>query len=154
MERRQLHAPAVKVTVTAVAAIKDTAIRRHYSFIYWLVVGTDAVITQLQAVLYTKISGKGTEAEGKSEDEWQQMLVKALADKERALVALDDPWTEEQVRYLNPIDGSQTDHRLLVTTRIRDLVRDFQSVHYFQISDFLPTGAEGNTSGATADGGR
>ena len=33
-------------TVTAVAAIKDTAIRRHYSFIYWLVVGTDAVITQ------------------------------------------------------------------------------------------------------------
>ena len=28
----------------------------------------------------------------------------------------------EQVRYLNPIDGSQTDHRLLITTRIRDLV--------------------------------
>ena len=28
----------------------------------------------------------------------------------------------EQVRLLNPIDGSSTDHRLLVTTRIRDLV--------------------------------
>ena len=28
----------------------------------------------------------------------------------------------EQVRLLNPIDGSQTEHRLLVTTRIRDLV--------------------------------
>ena len=28
----------------------------------------------------------------------------------------------EQVRFLNPIDGSQSGHRLLITTRIRDLV--------------------------------
>ena len=26
------------------------------------------------------------------------------------------------MRYLNPIDGAHTEHRLLVTTRIRDLV--------------------------------
>ena len=45
-----------------------------------------------------------------------------MADKQRALVVLDDPWMPEQVRFLNPIDGSQTEHRLLVTTRIRDLV--------------------------------
>ena len=41
----------------------------------------------------------------------------------RALVVLDDPWTPEQVRFLNPIDeGAHTEHRLLITTRIRDLV--------------------------------
>ena len=37
-------------------------------------------------------------------------------------MVLDDPWMPEQVRFLNPIDSSQTKHRLLVTTRIRDLV--------------------------------
>ena len=34
----------------------------------------------------------------------------------------DDPWTPEQVRFLNPIESSNTEaHRLLVTTRIRGL---------------------------------
>ena len=37
-------------------------------------------------------------------------------------MVLDDPWMPEQVRLLNPIDSSQSEHRLLVTTRIRDLV--------------------------------
>ena len=51
------------------------------------------------------------------------MLVQALAAKQRTLVVLDDPWTPEQVRLLNPIDSSQTtEHRLLITTRIRDLL--------------------------------
>ena len=31
---------------------------------------------------------------------------------ERSLVVLDDPWLPEQVRYLNPVDGSQTDQEL------------------------------------------
>ena len=52
-----------------------------------------------------------------------KMLTAAMADKRRALVVLDDPWTPEQVRLLNPIDeATHTEHRLLVTTRIRDLV--------------------------------
>ena len=50
------------------------------------------------------------------------MLLSAMAEKKRSLVVLDDPWMPEQVRFLNPIDGAQTEHRLLVTTRIRDLV--------------------------------
>ena len=37
-------------------------------------------------------------------------------------MVLDDPWMPEQVRFLNPIDSSRTAHRLLITTRIRDLV--------------------------------
>ena len=45
-----------------------------------------------------------------------------MSEKERALVVLDDPWMPEQVRFLSPVDGAQTEHRLLVTTRIRDLV--------------------------------
>ena len=45
-----------------------------------------------------------------------------MTTKQRALVVLDDPWMPEQVRFLNPIDSLQTEHRLLATTRIRDLV--------------------------------
>ena len=51
------------------------------------------------------------------------MLVTAMAAKHaRTLLVLDDPWMPEQVRFLNPIDSSQSDHRLLITTRIRELV--------------------------------
>ena len=66
-------------------------------------------------------------AEEKDEHEWQRTLVEAMTTKQRALVVLDDPWMPEQVRFLNPIDSSHAEHRLLVTTRIRDLVRHFQT---------------------------
>ena len=138
-------------TVTAVAAVQDTAVRRWFSEIYWLTVGADAVgekIKMLQSQLYKvsdpqahskritfvqlltcgsiqQLTGKATSTDDmqlKTEHDWQQMLVGGMAGKERALVVLDDPWMPEQVRFLNPIDGLQTEHRLLVTTRIRDLV--------------------------------
>ena len=77
----------------------------------------------LQANLFEQLTGKSMTGEAKDDHERQAMLVEAMADKQRALVVLDDPWTPEQVRFLNPIDGSNTtEHRLLVTTRIRDLV--------------------------------
>ena len=61
--------------------------------------------------------------DGKDDHERQAMLVAAMAQKQsRAMLVLDDPWMPEQVRLLNPIDGSQSEHRLLITTRIRDLV--------------------------------
>ena len=112
-------------TVTAVAVLQETEIRRWFCEIYWLTVGADAVgerIKQLAAVLYKQLSGKSMKEEGQDEHERQAMLVAAMADKQRALVVLDDPWMPEQVRFLNPIDGSHTEHRLLATTRIRDLV--------------------------------
>jgi NB-ARC domain. len=112
-------------TVTAVAAVQDDQVRQHYSDIYWLTVGADAVgekIKQLQGALFEQLAGKNAQAEQKSEQELQQMLVEAMAEKKQALVVLDDPWMPEQVRFLNPIDGSGTNHRMLVTTRIRDLV--------------------------------
>ena len=113
-------------TVTAVAAVQDRAVRVHMSNIYWLTVGADAVgerILALQAVLYKQLTGKGMQdEEAKDEHERQGLLVAAMVEKQRSLLVLDDPWMPEQVRFLNPIDGSQTEHRLLVTTRIRDLV--------------------------------
>ena len=108
------------------AAVKDAAVRRHFSDIYFLTVGADAVgdrIRQLQAQLHKQMTGKTmSDAHENDTHERQGMLLAAMADKRRALVVLDDPWMPEQVRLLNPIDGSQTEHRLLVTTRIRDLV--------------------------------
>eukprot|EP00935_MAST-01C_sp_MAST-1C-sp1_P002501 g2501.t1 len=112
-------------TVTAVASVQDKGVRGHYSAIYWLTVGADALGSQLkhlQAQLFKQLTGKDTKAEEKDEHKWLQALVVAMAGKKRALVVLDDPWMPEQVRFLNPIDGTQLEHRLLVTTRIRDLV--------------------------------
>ena len=111
--------------MTAVAAVQERAIRAHYSDVFWLTVGADAVgerIMALQGALYKQLAGKSMETGEKDEHERQAMLVAAMAGKQRALVVLDDPWMPEQVRFLNPIDSSQSEHRLLVTTRIRDLV--------------------------------
>jgi hypothetical protein len=115
-------------TVTAVAVVQEASIRTHFSNIYWLVVGQDAAVggklRQLQSILYKQLTGKAVKSEevqAKDEQEWRVMLVDAMTMR-RALVVLDDPWLPEQVRYLNPVDGSRTEHRLLVTTRIRSLV--------------------------------
>ena len=113
-------------TMTAVAVLQDTSVRAFFSDIYWLTVGADAVgekITQLQGTFHRQLTGKvASSDEEKSAQEWQQALVAAMAGKTRALVVLDDPWTPEQTRLLNPIDGSSAEHRLLVTSRIRDLL--------------------------------
>ena len=112
-------------TVTAVAAVQDRAVCAFFCNVYWLTVGADAVgerILALQAMLYRQLTGKSMKAEENDENAWLAMLVTAIAEKERALLVLDDPWMPEQVRFLNPIDSLQTEHRLLVTTRIRDLV--------------------------------
>jgi hypothetical protein len=113
-------------TVTAVAVVQEKAVRRHFGHMYWLTVGADAVgerIRQLQSALHTQLTGKGMtsdEVQQKDEQEWLGLLMEALP-MEQALVVLDDPWLPEQVRFLNPVDSAQTDHRLLVTTRIRGL---------------------------------
>ena len=114
-------------TVTAVAVVQEAAIRTHFSNMYWLVVGQDATVggklRQLQSILYKQLTGKAVKSEevqAKDEQEWRVMLVDAMT-MQRALVVLDDPWLPEQVRYLNPVDGARTEHRLLVTTRIRSL---------------------------------
>eukprot|EP00935_MAST-01C_sp_MAST-1C-sp1_P000112 g112.t1 len=101
-------------TVTAVAVVQQKAIRR-----------TGARVKALQAMLFKQLTGTATESENvqtKSEQDWQRMLVTEIAKKRRALLVLDDPWMPEQARLLNPIDTAHTAHRLLVTTRIRDLV--------------------------------
>jgi hypothetical protein len=116
-------------TVTAVAVVQEAAIRTHFSNIYWLVVGQDATVggklRQLQGILYMQLTGKAVsseEVQSKEEQEWRAMLVDAMTMR-RALVVLDDPWLPEQVRYLNPtVDSARTEHRLMVTTRIRSLV--------------------------------
>jgi hypothetical protein len=114
-------------TVVAVAVLQEMAVRQHFESIYWLTVGADAVgekIRQLQSALYKQLTGKGvlsTEALQKDEQEWLGMLVEAMM-MQRALVVLDDPWLPEQVRFLNPVDGIETEHRLLITTRNRGLL--------------------------------
>ena len=120
--------------MTAVAVVREEEIRSHYSHLYWLTIGADLVderIKQMQVVLYKQLTGKNPTVEdlAKDKSEWLPMLIAAIAEKQRALLVLDDPWMPEQVRCLSPIDGSQqTGHRLLITTRIRDLVPNAASV--------------------------
>ena len=98
-------------TVTVVAVLQERAVREHFSHIYWLTVGADAVgekIKQLQGVLHTQLTGKAmksAEVQEKDEHEWLGLLVEAMT-MSRALVVLDDPWLPEQVRFLDPVDSA------------------------------------------------
>ena len=93
--------------MTAVAVLQETAIRKAYSHVYWVTVGADAVgdkIRMLQGQFHKQLTGKSTsreEALARDGQEWQQMLVTAMAEKQRALLVLDDPWMPEQVRALS-----------------------------------------------------
>ena len=115
-------------SVMVVAVLQEKAIRAHFSNIYWLVVGADAVdakLQQVQSKLHKQLTGKSTKSDdvlAKDKQEWYSMLVEAMTMNNRALVVLDDPWTPEQVRFLNPVENADTEHRLLVTTRIGGLV--------------------------------
>ena len=106
---------------------------------------------------WNQLTGKSTgsdQASAKSPQELHSMLVAAMSDKQQALVVLDDPWMPEQVRFLNPIDGVQNDHRLLVTTRIRDLVPKATRGMYMSCCILAQTNSPfSTTSGAAADGG-
>ena len=59
-------------TVTAVAAIQDSAVRAHFCSIYWLVVGADAVgarIGALQGIMYKQLTGKAMKSDEKDDHE-------------------------------------------------------------------------------------
>ena len=86
-------------TVTAVAAVQDTSVRRFFSELYWLTIGADAVgerILALQSVLYKSITGKSLTSKDKTEHEHHSLLVEAMSEKDQALMVLDDPWMPEQ----------------------------------------------------------
>jgi hypothetical protein len=80
-------------SMAAVAVLQEKAIRVHFSNIYWLAVGADAVdlkLQQLQSMLYTQLSGKSVKSDdvlAKGQQEWLDMLVEAMT-MERSLVVL------------------------------------------------------------------
>jgi hypothetical protein len=47
---------------------------------------------------------------------------------DRSSVVLDNPWLPEQVCFLDPVNCTQTERRLLVTTRIQGLTHS-REVH-------------------------
>ena len=79
--------------MAAVAVLQEKAIRAHFSNIYWLGVGADAVdlkLQQLQSMLYKQLSGKSVKSDdvlAKGQQEWLDMLVEAMT-MERSLVVL------------------------------------------------------------------
>ena len=91
----------------------------------WVSIGQEALIEELQEMMMKQIADKSLPLG--EEASTQQGRLKLLQDavvavKGRILVVLDDPWQPEQVRYLNPLDPASP-NKLLVTTRIRGLVR-------------------------------
>ena len=72
MSRLILRLNCLLQTVTAVAAIQDSAVRMHFCSMHWLVVGADAVggrIRALQEILYKQLTGKAAKGDEKDDQE-------------------------------------------------------------------------------------
>ena len=87
--------------MTAVAAVQERLIRKHFCSVYWLMVGADAVgekIKQLQAVLYRQITGKSMKGKTKR---------KSIQDTQRRqVIVVSAPTTGEDSgsgRYTFPV---------------------------------------------------
>ena len=55
-------------------------------------------VKQLQAQLFKQLTGKKMKGDEGDDNARVRMLVAKMAEKQRALVVLDDPWMPEQVR--------------------------------------------------------
>jgi hypothetical protein len=78
-------------STVVIAVLQEKTIRVHFTNIYWLVVGADAVdrkLQQLQSVLYKQLTGRSIDdVLAKDKQEWLDMLVEAMT-MQRALVVL------------------------------------------------------------------
>ena len=112
-------------TVTGAAIARDADVRNHFDQIIWLPLGQTPVTEKLQSSALEQLIGKQMEP-NVSQEERQAVLRDAFKGK-RVLLALDDLWEEEHQHELSFVDVSMGS-RVLISTRIRDLLSDAFSV--------------------------
>ena len=114
-------------TTIAAALVHDHDIRTSFDKIVWVSVGQEPDIRELQSSIHFQLTSAHFPDSVKREDE----AVKALRDAAKdcnLLLVLDDMWDPKHEKPLNCIDVDNASSRLLVTTRIRGLIKNSAEV--------------------------
>ena len=113
-------------TTIAAALLHDKAIRASFEKIVWVSVGQEPDIRELQDSIHHQLTRRHFQDDIKNEAD----ALTAIRDAARGckiLLVLDDVWDPKHEKPLNCIDSDNTS-RLIVTTRIRGLLRNAAEV--------------------------
>ena len=113
-------------TTIAVALVNDQDIRKFFPLIVWASIGQDPDSRELQESIHEQLAGTGI-PESATSDALRIKAMKDAAMSKTVLLVLDDVWDPIHEKALNCID-TENDSRLLVTTRIRGLLKNSAEV--------------------------
>jgi hypothetical protein len=107
--------------------VLDEDIRAAFEKVVWVSVGQEPDLRELQSSIYYQLQTIEMDAGVKTDREVMTALTSA-AKGSRVLLVLDDVWDSKHEKPLNCIDIDNKASRLLVTTRIRGLLKNASEV--------------------------
>ncbi len=120
-------------TICGVAVVKAKEIRQYFAKLTWVSVGQEASIDELQEIQWRQLTdqpmpaGEETYAYNSRLKLLQEQAIATEKKHGRILLVLDDPWIDDQIRFLNPLDP-ESSSKILITTRMAGLVKNAHKV--------------------------
>eukprot|EP01052_Picozoa_sp_SAG31_P019855 SAG31_NODE_1466_length_8227_cov_10.254675_2_plen_1008_part_00 len=111
-------------TVTGAAVCRTEAVRDFFDKICWVTLGQNPIIPKLQSLAHVQLTGSDL-ADSLTVAEKEDALRKAM-EKDRILLVLDDLWNEDDEQHFNflpPVDDFDNGSRVLISTRVRGLLK-------------------------------
>jgi hypothetical protein len=114
-------------TTMAILTVHNEDVRRLFDRIGWVSVGQTPAVMTLQQALYRQLTDETMEITTDATIDSQCDALQKACKGKHLLVVLDDVWDAKHEKALNCID-EETKSRLLVTSRIRGLVKGSSEV--------------------------
>lgn len=121
-------------TTVAVVLVNDKEVRAAFDKILWVSVGQEPNVRELQASLLKQATSNEERLSADVDDVDVVDLIKKATTGLTVLQVLDDVWESKYEKPLNVIDPD-TPSKLLVTTRIRGLVKGAAEVDVGSLSE-------------------
>ena len=114
-------------SVLAAALVRDSEVRRCYETVLWSNIGLESTIVSLQSELREQLGQGSFQRETNADEHANLKVLSAAAKGRKILLVMDDLWAEEQFQLLDCTNCSNGS-RVLVTTRLRDVVASSTTV--------------------------
>jgi hypothetical protein len=108
-----------KTTVSS-WAVRETSIRSKFKMLAWISFGQTPNIENCASLLHLQLTGYEMEKDLSSEQ--QDERLKQVFVNKSILLVLDDCWDQEVVKKFNWIDDTNTNSKILISSRIRDVL--------------------------------
>lgn len=108
-------------TVTGAAVCRAAGVRSWFDRIVWVTLGQSPIIPKVQSLAYMQLTGSDLK-DSLTIPEKEEALRKAM-ESDRILLVLDDLWNENDEDHINFLPEEDNGSRVLISTRVRGLLR-------------------------------